>query len=247
MSIDSEHDVVGLMRIGKIVALTLDYLKNKVRVGMTTGELDALGAEFLQTHGARSAPILAYNFPGHTCISINDEAAHGIPGPRVIQPGDLVNIDVSAELDGYWADTGASVPMPPVSPLKQKLCDYTKLALDRSIEAARAGQPFSAVGKAVEKVARQGGFQIIRELGGHGVGRHIHEKPSISNYNNRANRGAFKEGMVLTLEPFLTTGAIHVMTMPDAWTLKTTDGSLSAQYEHTVIITKGRPLLVTAL
>jgi methionyl aminopeptidase len=245
MSIDSEKDLLGLMRIGRIVALGLKHMQDHVRVGMTTAELDAIGAALLKQHGARSAPILAYKFPGYTCISINDEAAHGIPGRRVIQPGDLVNIDVSAELDGYWADTGATVPMPPVSPLKQKLCDFTKVALERAIDAARAGQPFRAVGKAVEAVARQGGFRIIEELGGHGVGRHIHEKPQISNFNNPRNRGYFKEGMVLTLEPFLTTGAIHVETQSDGWTLKTTDGSLSCQYEHTVVITKGRPILVT--
>jgi methionyl aminopeptidase len=247
MSIDSEKDLLGLMKIGKIVALAIRYMQEQMEPGMTTAELDAIGADFLKQHGARSAPILAYKFPGHTCISINDEAAHGIPGPRVIQQGDLVNIDVSAELDGYWADSGATTPVPPITSEQQKLCDYTRKALDRAIDVARDGAPFNVVGRTVEQVAHKGGFSIIRELGGHGVGRHIHEKPSVPNYFNRRLRGRFQEKMVLTLEPFLTTGAIHVNTQPDGWTLKTTDGSLSAQYEHTIVITKDRPILVTAL
>jgi methionyl aminopeptidase len=247
MSIDSEKDLAGLMKIGQIVALAVRHMQEQMEPGMTTAELDAIGADFLKQHGARSAPILAYQFPGHTCISINDEAAHGIPGPRVIQEGDLVNIDVSAELDGYWADTGATTPVPPITAEQQQLCDHTKLALERAIDVARDGAPINGVGKAVEQVAKKGGFHIIRELGGHGVGRHIHEKPSVPNYYNKHLHARFKEGMVLTLEPFLTTGAIHVNTLPDGWTLKTTDGSLSAQYEHTIVITKEKPILITAL
>jgi methionyl aminopeptidase len=247
MSIDSEKDLLGLMRIGKIVGLAIQHMRECMEPGMTTAELDAIGGEFLKQNGARSAPILAYKYPGYTCISVNDEAAHGVPGKRVIKDGDLVNIDVSAELDGYWADSGASFPIPPTTPEKQKLLDYTKTALERAIDAARAGAPINAVGKAVEAVAQEGGFSIIRELGGHGVGRHIHEKPSVPNFYTRRTKGHFEEGMVLTLEPFLTMGAIHVNTLADGWTLRTTDGSLVAQYEHTIVITKERPILVTAV
>ncbi len=248
MSIEGEHDLVGLLRIGRIVGLTLKHMQAALRPGMTTAELDAVGAAFLREHGARSAPILAYNYPAHTCISINDEAAHAVPGPRVIQPGDLVNIDVSAELDGYWADTGASIPVPPVDPAKQRLCDYTLEALQAAVGAARGGQPMHAIGRAVEAVARRGGYQVIRELGGHGVGRHLHEHPrSIPHYFERRAARKLVPGMVITLEPFLTTGAIHVKTDPDGWTLRTTDGSLAAQFEHTVIITDGAPILVTAV
>lgn len=247
MTVESEKDLLGLLKIGRIVAQTLRHMQEALRPGMTTAELDAIGAAFMRQHGARSAPILAYKFPGHTCISINDEAAHGIPGDRVIQPGDMVNIDVSAELDGYIADTGASSVVPPSTPQQEKLLDYTRLALQRSIETVRAGVPLNAVGKVVEQVAKQGGYKIIRELGGHGVGRHIHEKPSVSNYFNRRLRGSFQEGSVLTLEPFLTTGAIHVNTLDDGWTLRTTDGSMVAQFEHTIVVTKDRPIIVTAL
>lgn len=247
MSIESEQDLIGLMKIGRIVGLTLQHMLQAVKPGMTTAELDAIGAEFLTAHGARSAPILAYKFPGYTCISINDEAAHGIPGPRVIQPGDLVNIDVSAELDGYWADTGASIPIPPVRDEIQRLCDFAKEALEAAINAARAGQPINAIARAVEPVARRGGYRILEQLGGHGVGRGIHEPPQILNHFDKRLKQPLKKGSVITLEPFLSTGARRVNTDPDGWTLRTVDGSLVAQYEHTVVITEGRPILVTAV
>lgn len=248
MSIESEQDLIMLMRIGRIVGLTLRHMQEALRPGMTTAELDAIGAEFLTRHGARSAPMLAYNFPAHTCISVNDEAAHGVPGDRVIQPGDLVNIDVSAELDGYWADTGASTPVPPVSPEKQRLCDTTRAALEAAINAVRAGQPINVIGKAVEPIAKRGKYGILRQLGGHGVGRHIHEPPhAVPHYFDRRARTRLTEGLVMTLEPFLSTGGSEIRTDADGWTLRTADGSLAAQYEHTVIITRDRPILVTAV
>jgi methionyl aminopeptidase len=217
-----------------------------VRPGITTGDLDRIGEEFLLKHGARSAPKLTYNFPGATCISINDEAAHGIPGSRVIQPGDLVNIDVSAELDGYITDTGATFAVPPISPTKQKLMDCTKAALNNAIAAARSGQSVNVIGQAVEMQAKRCGFTIIKNLAGHGVGRGLHEQPSmVLNYSSAQEKRKLREGLVLTIEPFLSTGADFVMEAKDGWTLKTPDGSLLAQYEHTIIITKGRPVVVT--
>ena len=208
MSIKSQKDLLALLKIGHIVGLTLRYMQERLRPGMTTEELDALGAAFLKQHGARSAPQLTYQFPGTTCISINDEAAHGIPGKRIVQPGDLVNIDVSAELDGYFADTGASIPVPPVAPLTQRLCDCTRTALDQAIMSASAGQPIHGIGKAVEKEAKRGNFQIVRDLGGHGVGRSLHESPrNILNYYEPRLNTLLTEGMVLTIEPFLSTRA----------------------------------------
>ncbi|MAS32507.1 MAG: type I methionyl aminopeptidase [Anaerolineaceae bacterium] len=248
MSIDNEQDLIALMRIGRIVGLTLQHMGAALEPGMTTKELDDIGAKFLEEHGARSAPMLTYKFPGHTCISINDEAAHGIPGDRVIQAGDLVNIDVSAELGGYYGDTGGSFAVPPVTKENQRLLDTTRAALDAATNAVRAGLPLNVIGKAIEKIARPAGYGILRELGGHGVGRSLHEPPhAIPHYFNPRARQRLNEGMVMTIEPFLTTGAIHVKTDEDGWTLRTTDGSLSAQYEHTVIITKGKPILVTAV
>lgn len=247
MSIESEKDLIGLLRIGRIVGLTLQKMAESLRPGITTGELDAIGAELLRKEGARSAPILTYNFPGATCISINDEAAHGIPGSRVVQTGDLVNIDVSAELDGYFADTGATVPMLPVEPLKQKLADCTRSALEKGLAAARAGNRIYDIGRAMENEVRRCGFHIIRDLPGHGVGRKLHEPPSVPGFFNKRANDILKEGLVITIEPFVSTRASHIVTAADGWTLKTPDGSLAAQYEHTIVITKDRPILVTAV
>ncbi len=247
MSIESEKDLLGLMKIGKIVGTTLQLMLEQVRPGITTAELDAIGAEYLKSHGARSAPIITYKFPGVTCISINDEAAHGIPGSRVIQAGDLVNVDVSAELDGYYADTGSSMAVPPTTALQQQLLDCAQTALERGLAAATAGKPISDIGKAMEGHVKRCGFKIIRDLPGHGVGRKLHEPPSVPGYYNKKAKTIMKEGMVFTIEPFVSVKASHIFTAPDNWTLKTMDGSLSAQFEHTVVITNGSPILVTAV
>ncbi len=248
MTVDSPQDLEGMMRIGQVIGKCIQHMAAQMQPGMTTAELDKIGQAFLESHGARSAPILTYNFPGWTCISINDEAAHGIPGERIIQPGDLVNIDVSAELGGYIADSGASFPVPPVSEDVQRLCDFAQEALAEAIDAATAGAPLRAIGKASGAVAKRGGYRIIRSLGGHGVGRKLHEPPhSIPHYDSSLARGKLKAGMVFTIEPFLSTGVGKVETDPDGWTLRTVDGELSAQYEHTVIITEDKPVLVTAV
>ncbi|MBN8620901.1 MAG: type I methionyl aminopeptidase [Anaerolineae bacterium] len=245
MVVESERDMTGLVRVGKVVGLALQHMRASLRPGVTTGELDAIGAEFLRKEGARSAPIVTYKFPGTTCISINDEAAHGIPGSRVVEVGDLVNIDVSAELDGYYADTGASFPMLPVTNVKQKLLDVAQQALEKGIGAARAGRPVNEIGRAMEGVVRGAGFRIIRDLPGHGVGRKLHEPPSVPGFYNPRLKDVLKEGMVLTIEPFVSTRASRIVTERDGWTLKTPDGSPAAQFEHTVIITKGAPILIT--
>ena len=247
MTVENEGDLQALLRIGRICGLTLQHMISKIEPGMTTAQLDAIGAEFLAQHNARSAPILAYKFPGHTCISINDEAAHGIPGERKIQPGDLVNVDVSAELEGYWADTAASMIVPPVNPAYERLCQFTQRALDEAIQEVRAGQPFNRIGKRVEKVAHEGGYAIIRSLPGHGVGRHIHEKPTVFNFFNRLDRTQITPGLVFTIEPFLSMGNGRIFTDDDGWTLKAVDDSISAQYEHTIIVTEDGPLLATAV
>jgi methionyl aminopeptidase len=248
MTIENDDDLQGLLRIGKICGQTLQHMLGQVEVGMTTADLDAIGADFLAQHNARSAPILAYRFPGHTCISINDEAAHGVPGERVIQPGDLVNIDVSAELEGYWADTAASLIVPPVNPDYERLCEFTQRALKKAIRVARAGRPMNVIGKTVEQIARQGGYRIIRELPGHGVGRHIHEKPSVFNFYHRRDRTQLTDGLVITIEPFFSMGNGRIYTDPDdGWTLRASDDSISAQYEHTIVVTRDRPILATAV
>ena len=245
MIANGEKDIAGLMRIGQICGLTLQHMMAHVEPGITTRELDDIGKAFLQKHNAASAPITAYNYPGWTCISINDEAAHGIPGKRVIKAGDMVNIDVSAVLEGYWGDTGASMVVPPIKAEYTRLCDHTKEALYAGIQAARANQPINGIGRAVQNVAKKGGYRIIRELGGHGVGRHIHEKPNVQNHYNPRAKMPLKEGLVITIEPFLNLGRGHIVTDRDGWTLRTPDKSISAQFEHTVIINGDNPILIT--
>ncbi|MGB1285852.1 MAG: type I methionyl aminopeptidase [Aggregatilineales bacterium] len=246
MVIKNETDLQGLMRIGQICGHALQYMLSKVEPGITTAELDRLGAAYLQKHSAQSAPITAYDFPGYTCISVNEAIAHGVPDSRVIQAGDIVNIDVSAVLEGYWGDTGASMIVPPVNPVYQKLCDSTRKAMNAGIAQAKAGQPLHSIGRAIEKVAKKDKYRVIRSLAGHGVGRSIHENPTIFNYYTRRNRQKMQDGMVFTIEPFFNTGKGMVYTdSNDKWTLKTTDHTMSAQYEHTVIVNGNDPILVT--
>lgn len=248
MAIKTEEELAALKRIGRIVALTLREMRQQVRPGITTAELDEIARKMLDEHGARSAPRLVYDFPGTTCISVNDEAAHGIPGDRVIREGDLVNIDVSAELDGFFADTGATVPVQPVAPEHRRLCAFTRRALRRALEVSRDGRMIQSIGRAVESEARRGGFEVIRNLCGHGVGRSLHEYPdSVTSFYNPKDRRRFTAGLVLAIEPFLSTGATEVETAADSWTQKTPDGSVTAQYEHTVVITRKKPIVVTAL
>jgi methionyl aminopeptidase len=237
MSIDSEEDLRGLLAIGQVVGLTIQTMSRAVRPGLTTAELDDIGRAELDRHGARSAPELVYAFPGATCISLNDEAAHGIPGARQIQAGDLVNIDVSAELDGYFADAAVTIPVPPVLPRWQALCDCTQRALAKGIAAARTGQPINAIGRAVEREARRG----------HGVGRNIHEEPNVPGFYYPPARQPLTEGLVITIEPFLTLKPTRIMTASDGWTLKAADGAVSVQFEHTIVISDGKPIVATAV
>ena len=245
MSIDGEDDIQGLRLAGQAVAAARDAMGRAVAPGVTTRDLDAIGRDVLRAHGARSAPALAYGFPAATCISVNDELAHGIPSDRALRDGDLVNIDVSAELDGYWADTGASFAVGTVSPRARSLLWATRAALTDAMSTVRAGVPIRSIGKAVELRAKRSGFQVVRDLCGHGVGRHIHEKPNVPNTYDASNRDVLTEGLVITIEPFLTTSARSIVEAKDGWTLKTPDGSIGAQFEHTMIVTRGEPIVVT--
>jgi methionyl aminopeptidase len=188
---------------------------------------------------------VTYNFPGSTCISVNDEAAHGIPSlDRHLRDGDLVNIDVSAELDGYFSDTGVSTPVGIVSTIAQRLLNVTQLAQRDAMTAARTGNRLRDIGKAVESHARRSGFRAIRNLYGHGIGHQLHEEPSLPNFDDH-QRLVLHEGMVLAVEPFLSVSASYVVEGDDGWTLRTTDGSLVAQFEHTMVVTNGAPIILT--
>jgi methionyl aminopeptidase len=245
MTIDNDEDLTGLRRAGRAVAEARDEMLAAVIPGITTGELDSIGRDVLRRHGARSAPRVTYGFPGWTCISVNDEAAHGIPSvTRSLSSGDLVNLDVSAELDGYWADTGASAPVGEVSALASRLLEATEMAQREAMDAARAGRTLGQVGRAVQARAHRSGFTVVKNLYGHGVGRALHEAPSVPSFDDGQDL-ALWEGLVLAVEPFLSTTAGSVVDDPDGWTLRTSDGSLVAQYEHTMVVTPGAPLVLT--
>jgi methionyl aminopeptidase len=247
MTIQGQMDIEGLKKAGFAVADTLETMKQALRDGITTRELDQIGAERLKKHGAVSAPIKMYRFPGATCISVNREVAHGIPSDRVVRTGDLINIDVSAELNGYYADTGFTVPFGVTDPTLLNLCACSKRALGKALGVARAGAKLNSIGDVVQREAKSSGFDVIRNLTGHGIGRKLHEEPSIFSYYDPKQRGRLGKGMVVAIETFVSTGGRFAEETGDGWTLVADDGGFVAQYEHTVIVTEGEPIVVTRI
>jgi methionyl aminopeptidase len=246
MSITSPEQIEKLKECGRIVAKALRAMAVAVCPGWTTAELAAIGSKVLAEYGARSSPPLVYGFPGDVCISVNDEVVHGIPGLRVLQPGDLLKLDLTAEKDGYHTDSAMTVQVPPVSQTASELTRCAERAFRRSLTAARAGNSVREIGRAVEREVRRRGFHVIRELGGHGIGHTIHEPPSVPNFADASNHARLTEGLVLTIEPIIATGTSHVALDADNWTLRTVDGSLAAHYEHTLVITRGEPIVLTS-
>jgi methionyl aminopeptidase len=246
MSITTAEQLEKLRACGQIVAKTLRAMAAAVRPGITTAELSQIGARILEANGARSSPPMVYNFPGEVCISVNDEVVHGIPGDRVIQPGDLVKLDLTAEKDGYHTDSAVSIEVPPSSAQAHQLAHCAAKAFQQAVTAARPGHRTRDIGRAVDREVRRRGFHVIPELGGHGVGRTIHESPSVPNFADPAARALLTEGLVITIEPIIAAGTGAVSLGRDGWTVRTADGSLSAHYEHTVVITRAAPILLTA-
>lgn len=246
MTAESAIDIKNLKAIGRICADTLRKMMSATRAGMTTHELDEIGRALLEAEGARSAPQVTYNFPGATCISISPVIAHGIPGGHVLREGELIHIDVSAELDGYYADTGASMIVSKGDRNLEKLLDATQATLKKALGAAKAGNPLSGIGRTVHNEARKRGFNVIYDLTGHGIGRGLHESPKeILNFYNPADRRILNEGLVLAVEPFLTTGVGRVVEEKDGWALRTVDRAVAAQFEHTIVVTKNEPIILT--
>ncbi len=246
MTAESAIDIKNLKAIGRICAETLRKMMSATRAGMTTRELDEIGRALLEAEGARSAPQVTYNFPGATCISISPVIAHGIPGEHVLREGELIHIDVSAELDGYYADTGASMIVAKGDRNLEKLLDATRATLKKALGAAKAGNPLSGIGRTVQNEASKRGFNVIYDLTGHGIGRGLHESPKeILNFFNPGDRRILNEGLVLAVEPFLTTGVGRVVEEKDGWALRTVDRAVAAQFEHTIVVTKNEPIILT--
>lgn len=246
MSIKTPEELAGMQAAGKIVRQMLEAMKSAARSGMTTGELDAIGAEVMCAHGARSAPSLVYGFPGVNCISVNDEIVHGIPGQRRLRNGDLLKLDVTIEKDGFMADAAETVVVGSVNGIGQRLLDCAHRAFDHAMTMARAGNRVSEIGRAVETEVRHSGFFVIRELGGHGIGHTIHERPSVPNFADASARSILTEGLVITVEPIIASRSGRAFLAKDGWTMRTVDRGLAAHYEHTLMITSGEPLLLTA-
>jgi methionyl aminopeptidase len=248
MSIETEDELEGLRRAGRVVAVVLRELRRRVQPGVTTGELDRLAGRVFARHGARSAPKLVYDAPCEVFISVDDEAVHGVPGPGRLRRGDLVKIDVTAELDGFYADACVTVPVGPVSPRARRLVAAADTALARGLAAAVDGAPVRAIGEAVATEAAARGVAVLADLGGHGIGRTIHEPPSVPNAPELADETRLHAGLVITVEPILGAGGPEIRAggSGNGWTIRTADGALAAHTEHTIVVTGGRPLVLTA-
>jgi len=246
MSITSQEQFEKLRACGVIVARVLRAMAGRVLPGVTTAELSEIGARIMAAHGARSSPPMVYGFPGAVCLSVNDEVVHGIPRDRVLLSGDLVKLDVTAEKDGFHTDAAISVGVGPIAGTSRDLARCAEKAFWQGISAARAGNRTRDIGRAVEREVKRRGFHVVRELGGHGIGRTIHESPSVPNYPDPTAYAPLTEGLVITIEPIIAAGTGRVKLDADGWTLRTTDGSRAAHFEHTIVITRGEPLLLTA-
>jgi methionyl aminopeptidase len=245
MSVDTPEELAGLRAAGQVVAQTIRELRKLVRPGITTGELDDAAARVFAAHGARSGPRLDYDFPGTICISVGDEAVHGIPGPRRLREGELVKLDVTAELNGFYADACRTVAVGKAKPSALKLIGAAESGLKRGMAAATAGAPVSAIGLAVQTEVERRGFSVCGALGGHGIGRRIHEAPSVLNVFEPGPSPELTEGLVITIEPIIAAGEGDVVEDGE-WIVRTADGSLAAHAEHTMVITDGAPLVLTA-
>jgi methionyl aminopeptidase len=246
MTISNDDELKSLQEIGRIVADTLAAMGKAIEPGMTTAEIDQVGRALLEQAGARSAPELAYDFPGATCISVNDEIAHGVPGPRRIEAGDLVNIDVSAEKNGFFSDTGASFAVPPVARRTERLCRDGRRALWAGIGQVGAGKPLAGIGQAVGRFAQKNGYTLVRNLASHGVGRSLHAAPTeLATWPDRSERRVMQKGLVFTIEPFLSLGANWAENGDDPWTLYGEPRAPTVQYEHTVVATANGALILT--
>ncbi|WP_018611147.1 type I methionyl aminopeptidase [Segetibacter koreensis] len=249
MSITKEAELIGMKKASEAVAYTLKEMKNYAQPGMTTKQLDDFGASILKDFGANSAPLLAYKFPGCTCISVGNEFCHGIPSStKVLRDGNLINIDVSAEVEGFWSDNGASFVLGEDVSRHQKLVDASKQILHKAIHNIKGGVRISDIGHLIETEARKRGYKVIKNLTGHGIGRSLHEEPGeIANYRDRFNHTRFKKNSVVAIETFITTASTFAKTLDDGWTMVGNKGGFMAQHEHTIVVTDGKPIILTEI
>lgn len=247
MSITKESELIGMKEVSKVVGTTLKLMREYARVGMSTKELDEYGGEILKKYGARSAPYESYGFPGYSCISVNEEVAHGIPSKKkILKEGDLINIDVSAELNGFWSDNGGSFVLGEDIHNHQPLVDASKQILHKAIYRIKGGVKISDIGYLIETEAKKSGFKVIKNLAGHGVGRSLHEKPeNILNYSVRTNPERFKKNTTVAIETFIASKSTIAIELNDGWTLVGNKGGYVTQHEQTILITDNEPVILT--
>lgn len=249
MSITNQAELTGMQKASEAVACTLKEMIQYAQPGMSTKELDNYGARILAGYGARSAPLLTYGFPGCTCISVDNEFCHGIPSDkRILQEGDLINIDVSAELNGFWADNGGSFVLGKDVHQHQKLVNASKEILRKTIDHIKGGVKIAEIGHLMETEAKKRGFMVIKNLGGHGIGRGLHEEPGdLLNYKNRYDTRRFRKNSVVAIETFISTASTYTTELKDGWTMVGNKGGYMAQHEHTIVVTDGKPLILTEM
>jgi methionyl aminopeptidase len=246
VSVDTPEQLDGLRAAGAVVAATIDALRRTVAPGVSTVELDRLAAELLAAGGARSGPIITYGFPGSICLCVDDEVVHGIPGPRRLEDGQLLTIDVAAELDGYHADAAVTVAVGTPDATARRLISGARAALAAGIEAARPGATLREVGGAIERITEARGLRVVRELTGHGIGRGLHEPPSVPHWPAPWASTRLTPGLVFTIEPMVVAGKPWVYLDDDGWTVRTRDRGRCAHEEHTIMVAEGGPVLITA-
>ena len=232
---------------GKIVAETLALLAGEVRPGVTTAELDAIAERNIRRHGAVPSFKRYRGFPASICISVNEEVVHGIPGPRVLHEGDIVSIDTGARFRGFHGDACVTLPVGRISPEAERLLAVCRASLDIGVAEALAGNHLTDISHAIQAYVEGAGFSVVRDLYGHGIGRALHEEPMLPHYGPPGHGVVLRPGLVLTIEPMIAAGSPQTRTLADEWTVVTRDGSLAAQFEHTVAITENGPEILTAL
>lgn len=247
INLKSPQEIEVIARGGAILGGLLRDVEARIEPGVSTAELDAFCEDYIRSHdGAEPAFKGLYGFPGSVCISMNEEVVHGIPSKaRRLADGDIVSIDVGVRLEGWCSDSAWTFPVGEVDEATMGLLRVTERALERAIEAARPGKHVGDIGAAVVATVKGTGLGIIRELVGHGVGRDVHEEPQVPNVGRAGYGPLLREGMVLAIEPMLSSGTDMVRTLDDRWTVVTTDGSRSAHFEHTVAVTSGEPRILT--
>ncbi len=244
--IKSEAHIQSMKKAGKITGGALKAAQNALHPGMTTGQLDKIIHDFIVSHGATPSFLGYGGFPGSACISINDQVIHGIPGKRKILDGDIVKIDVGACIDGFHGDSAATFAVGEVSEDAKKLMEVTQKCLEAGIRMARPGNRISDIGAAVQEMAESNGFSVVTMFVGHGVGKSLHEDPSVPNFRTRSRGPLIVKGMTLAIEPMINAGTEDVHILPDGWTVLTNDGKLSAHFEHSVAVLEDETIILTA-